>query len=67
VVVVLVGIQDLRDLPALGLRRGQALFMVQRVDGQRLAAFGARDQVVVIAVRVTGPDALNDHGVLQGV
>ena len=66
VVVVLVGVEDLRDLPALVLGRGQALLVVQRIDRQRLAGLGAGDQVVVVAVGVAGPDALDDHGgVLQ--
>ena len=62
VVVVLVRVENLRDLPALRLGGGQALAVVQRIDRERLAALGAGDQVVVVAVGVAGPDALDDHG-----
>ncbi|WP_443083433.1 DUF1272 domain-containing protein [Variovorax sp. PBL-E5] len=39
--------------------------MIERIDRQRLAGLGAGDQVVVVAVGIAGPDALDDHGVLQ--
>jgi len=66
VVVVFVGVEQLRDLPAAHFGGLQAFLVVQRVDGQRFAGFGAGDQVVVVAVVVTGPDALDKHGMLQG-
>ena len=62
VVVVLVRVEDLRDAPAVLLGRGQALAVIERVDRQRLAGLFAGDQVVVVAVRVAGPDAFDDHG-----
>jgi hypothetical protein len=40
VVVVLVGVEDLRDLPALDAGRVQALLVVERIDRERLAALG---------------------------
>ena len=61
VVAVLVGIEHLRDLPALVLGPRQALVVVQRVDGKRLAGLRAGDQVVEIAVGVAGPDLLDEH------
>ena len=62
VVVVLVGVEDLGDLPAGFFGRIEALFTVQRVDGQRLAGLGAGDEVVEIAVGITGPNLLHKHG-----
>jgi hypothetical protein len=62
VVVMLVRVEDLRDAPAVLLGRGQALAVIERVDRQRLAAVGTRDQVVVVAVGVAGPDAFDDQG-----
>ena len=44
------------DLPALLLRLGEALLVVERIDRKRLAAFGAGHEVVDL-----GPDALDDH------
>src|SRR4030095_13844581 len=49
VVVVLVRVEDLRDLPALGLGGSQALLVVQGIDGEGLAALGASDPAVVVA------------------
>ena len=66
-VVVLVRVENLRDLPALRLGGGQAFLVVQGVDRERLAALGACDQVVVVAVGVAGPDALDDHRWLREV
>jgi hypothetical protein len=47
------------------LRRAQALFVIERIDGKRFAVFAARDQVVEVAVRIGRPDLLHDHGVLR--
>jgi hypothetical protein len=60
-VLVLVRIQDLRDLPALGLGCGQALAVIQWIDRQGLTRVRARDQVVEVAVGIAGPDSLYDH------
>ena len=62
VVVVLVGVEDLGDLPAGFFGRIQAFLAVQRVDGQRFAGLGAGDQVVEITVGITGPNLLHEHG-----
>ncbi len=61
-IAVLVRIQNLSDLPAVLLGRGQALLMIQRIDGQRFTRFRAGDQVVEVAIRVRGPDLFDDHG-----
>src|SRR5262245_22212762 len=63
VVPVLVRIEDLRDREALVFRGLEALLVIERIDGERLAGFGARDQVVEVAVVVGGPDLLDDHGI----
>lgn len=55
-VVMVMGVQNLGDLPALFLGGGQALVILQRIDGQRLAAIRAGDQIIEIAVLVLGPD-----------
>ena len=62
-VPVLVGVQDLSDMPALVTGNGEAFLVLEGVDGQRLARLGAGDQVIEIAVGVAGPDLLHDHGV----
>ena len=49
VVVVLVGIEDLCDLPALDFGGVQGFHGIQRVDGQRLTGLWASDEIVVIA------------------
>ena len=61
VVVVLVGVQDLGDLPALDPGGRQCLFMVQRVDCKSFPGVRAGHQVVEVAQRVAGPDSLDDH------
>ena len=55
------GVEDLGDRPALGLRRREAFLVIERIDRQRLAGFGAGDKVVEIAAGVTGPDLFDDH------
>jgi hypothetical protein len=62
VVAVLVGVQHLGDVPAHGLGLGQALLMVQGIDGHRLTALRASDQVVEVAIVISGPNLLDDHG-----
>ena len=62
VIAVLVGVEDLRDRPAFFLRAGQAARVIEGVDRHGLAGFRAGDQIVEIAVRVGGPDLLDDHG-----
>ncbi len=58
---VFMGVQYLRDVPALVFRDRQAQRVVIWVDCHRLASFGADDQVVKVAKIVPGPDLLNDH------
>ena len=60
-VQVFVGVEDLRDREAARARDGEALAIVERVHGQRLARFGAGNQVVEIPVGVGGPDAFDEH------
>ena len=62
-VLVFVGVDDLRDLPALLFGARQALLVIQRIDRQRLAGLRADDQVVKVAVGVCGPDLFDNHGV----
>jgi hypothetical protein len=62
VVVVLVGVEYLGDVPAFDFGCVQGFFAVQRVDGQRLAGFGAGHQVAVIAQAVVHPNTFNHHG-----
>src|SRR3972149_205420 len=57
----LMGVQDLGDFPAPGLGRREAFHMVQGIDGERFSGVGAGDQVVEIAIRISGPDTLDDH------
>ncbi len=66
VVAVLVGVENLGDLPALGLGGRETFLMIQGIDGKRFAGVGAGNQIVEIAIRVTGPDTLDDHLVLPG-
>ena len=49
VIAVFVRIQDLRDRPAAFGSRRQAFLEVEWIDCERLAAFGAGDQVVEVA------------------
>ena len=61
VVAVLVGIEDLRDGPAFGLGRSQTFLVVERVDRERLAGFGAGDQIIEITTGIRRPDLFDDH------
>ena len=63
--MMLLGVEDLHDLPALVLCDGQAFLAVERIDCQRLSGLRTGNQVVVVAVGVTGPDALNNLVVLS--
>jgi hypothetical protein len=60
-VMVLMGVENLGDLPALGFGCAQAFFMVQRVNGQGLTGVRAGNQVIEIAKTVAGPDSFDDH------
>ena len=61
VIAVFVRVEDLRDLPALRLRARETLLVIERIHRQRFAAVGADDQIVEVAVRIAGPDLLDDH------
>src|SRR5204862_84116 len=61
VVGVLVGVADLRDLPAALARRLQAQPPLERIDGERLAALGTGDQIVEVAQAVSRPDTFRQH------
>ena len=65
VVEVLVGVEQLGDLPAAYFGGCQAFLVIQRIDGQCLAGFRTSDQVVEVAVAVSGPDAFDEHGMFQ--
>jgi hypothetical protein len=60
------GVQDLRDAPAVRLRLRQALPVVERIDRESLAGVGTGDQVVEVPVGVAGPDSLDDHVISPG-
>ena len=60
-VAVLVGVEDLRDVPTAIFRARETFLEVERIDGERLARLRAGDQVVEIAQGVARPDLLNDH------
>ena len=64
VIMMLVGVENLRDLPAFRLGRGKRLLMVDRIDCKCLACFRASDQVIEITVGVVGPDSLDNHRAL---
>ena len=65
VVKMLMGVEDLGNLPALDPRGGECFFMVERVDREGLAGFGTGHKVVEVAVGVCSPDAFDDHAGLQ--
>ncbi len=61
-VAVLVGIEHEADVPALRSCAGEALSVVERVDGERLTSLRTGDEIVEVAVGVRGPDLLDDLG-----
>ena len=60
-VVMLMRVENLGDLPALGFGCAQAFFMVQRINGQCFARVRAGNQVIEVAQTVACPDSFNDH------
>ncbi len=60
-VAVLVRVEDLRDGPAFGLRRGKAFLVVERIDRERLAGLGAGDEIVEVPAGIAGPDLFDEH------
>src|SRR5579864_5952537 len=62
VILVLVCVDDLRDLPAVTLRGGKAQLPLERIDRQRLSGLGTGDQIMKITQRVPGPDPFGEHG-----
>src|SRR5256885_1992574 len=66
-VAVMVRVQHLRDAPALCLRGGEAFLVVERIDRERLAGFGAGDQVIEIPSGIGGPDLFDNHPSAPGV
>ena len=61
VVEVLVGVEDLGDLEAPLLRLRKAFPVVEGVDRERLPGLRAGDEIVEVAIVVTGPDLFDDH------
>ena len=61
VIAVLVSIQDLPDLPAPRLRRRKTALPVEWIHREGFPGLGAGDEIVEIAKRVRGPDALDQH------
>src|SRR5262249_24882292 len=61
VIVVLVGVENLGDLPAVALCRSQAHAPLERVDGKGLAGLRTGDQIVKVAQGISRPDALHQH------
>src|SRR5437762_3549036 len=66
-VAVMVRVQHLRDALALCLRGGEAFLVVERIDRERLAGFGAGDQVIEIPSGIGGPDLFDNHPSAPGV
>ena len=67
VVAVLMGVQDLGDVPAHGLGFSETLLMIERIHGQCLTGFWARHKVIEISPGVCRPDLLNNHGRVLGL
>ena len=67
VVAMLVRVQHLGDLPALGLGPAEALLVVERINRHGLARLRANDQIIKISVGVACPDLLDDHGCLHSL
>jgi len=61
VVAVFVRVEDLRDCPAAVFRNGQAFVVVKRIDCECVTSFRTDNQVVEVAIRVTGPDLFDNH------
>ena len=61
VVGMFVSIENLRYRPAAFICDIEALCEVERVDRQRFACVLAGDEIIEIAVGVTGPDLLDNH------
>ena len=61
VVVMLVGVEDLCDLPTGVACHLEALRAIKGIDCKRLTGFATRDQVIEIAIRIGGPDLLDDQ------
>ena len=62
VIAMLMGIENLGDLPAPVLGGIEAQLSLQRVDGQGLARFGTGNEIVEVAIGVIGIDFFDDHG-----
>ena len=58
---MLVGIKNLRDLPTGVACYLEALRAIKWIDCKRLAGFATCDQVIEIAIRIGGPDLLDDQ------
>ena len=60
-VAVLVSVEDAPDGPTSRSRNGETGLPVERIDGHGIAGFLTGDEVVVIAPRVSRPNAFYDH------
>ena len=61
VVEVMMGVQDLRDVPAALARSSQHQVGIERIDRERVPGLLAGDQIVVIAQTTVRPETLYDH------
>src|SRR5262249_55215664 len=64
-VLVLMGVQDLGDLPAALPRRVQAPPPLEGVHRERLSGLPTGDEIVEVAQIIGCTDALDQHGVLR--
>ena len=60
-VAVLVSVEDAPDGPTSCSRNGKTGLPVEWIDGHGIAGFLTGDEVVVIAPRVSRPNAFDDH------
>ena len=61
-VMVLMGVENLGDVPSRFFGSLQTLLTVQGIDGQRFTGLRTGNEIVEIAVRVGSPDLFDDHG-----
>ena len=61
VIAMFVGVENLFNFPPILLRDRQALLMIQRVDREGLTRIRTDNQIIEVAVVISGPDLFNNH------